>query len=68
MLQCGAVWCSVVQYAAVCCTVLQYVEVCCNVLQYAALCCSVLCTFNEAISEVLRCAMQTNSHIVILAR
>ena len=48
MLQCVAVWCSVLQCVAVCCSVLQCVAVCCSVSQCVALCCSVLqCdTFN----------------------
>jgi len=42
MLQCVAVWCSVVQCVAVCCSVLQCVAVCCSVLQCVAVCCGVL--------------------------
>jgi len=50
MLQCVAVYCSVLQCVAVCCSVLQCVAVCvmewaavlCSVLQCAALCCKCL--------------------------
>ena len=42
MLQCGAAWCSAVQYGAVWSSVIQYVAVCCSVLQCVAVCCSVL--------------------------
>ena len=42
VLQCGAVWCSVVRCVAVCCSVLQCVAVCCSVLQCVGVC------YNEA--------------------
>ena len=42
MLQCVAVWCSVLQRVAVWCSVLQRVAACCSVVQRVAVCCSVL--------------------------
>jgi len=39
MMQCDAVWCSVV---AMCCSVLQCVAVCCSMLQCVAVYCSVM--------------------------
>jgi len=52
VLQCVAVYCSVLQHVAVCCSMLQCVAdtgqmhdieaVCCSVLQCVAMCCSVL--------------------------
>ena len=41
MVQCVAVWCSVVQCGAAWCIVLQCGIVCCSVLQCVAVCCSV---------------------------
>jgi len=42
VLQCVAVYCSVLQRIAVCCSVLQCAAVYCSVLQCIAVCCSVL--------------------------
>jgi len=42
MLQCVAVYCSLLQYIAVCISVLQCVAVYCSVLQYVAVSCNVL--------------------------
>jgi len=42
MLQCVAVYCSVLQYLAVCCSMLQCVAVSCSVLQYVAVGCSMM--------------------------
>ena len=47
-LQCGAVWCSIVQWGSthrssvVCCSVVQCVAVCCSVLQCVAVWCNVV--------------------------
>ena len=40
VVQCVAVWYSVLQFVAVCCNVLQCVAVSCSVLQRTAVCCS----------------------------
>jgi len=42
VLQCVAVWCSVLQCGAVCCSVVQCVAVWCSVLQCGAVCCNVM--------------------------
>jgi len=45
VLQCAAVYYSVLQRVAACCSMLQYVQyvaVCCSMLQCVAVCCSVL--------------------------
>ena len=42
MLQCKAVFCSVLQYGVMCCSMLQYAAVCCSVLQCLAIGCNAL--------------------------
>ena len=57
VLQCNAVWCSVLQRGAVCkmssvvilMVKLQCVAVCCSVLQCVAVCCSVLCKMSSVV-------------------
>jgi len=62
VLQCGAVWCSVVQYVAVCCSVLQCVAVCCSVVECVAVskwsqgCCLIsVCIFVDVSVRVWHC-------------
>jgi len=42
VLQCVAVWCTVLQCGALCCSVVHCVAVWCTVLQCGAVCCSVV--------------------------
>jgi len=42
LVQCVAVWCSVLQFGVVCCSLLQCVAVWCSVLQFGAVCCSLV--------------------------
>ena len=59
VLQCIAVYCSVLQCIAVCCFVLQCIAVYCSVLQCIAVCCSVLqyiavcCSVVQCVAGVL---------------
>ena len=58
MLQCVAVWCSVVQCGTVCCSMLQYVAVCYSVLQCVVVCCSVLQCVEVCCNRGYQCQRQ----------
>ena len=64
-MQCGVVWCSVLQQCvAACCgtqdadasslCLLQFIAVCCSLLQFVAVCCSLL-QFVAVCCSVLQC-------------
>ena len=63
MVQCGAVWCSVVQWCAVWCSGVQCVAVCCSVVQWCTVCCSVLHVCDMTQPHGLQHLQHTATHL-----